>query len=207
MVEEKLLWTWDARPYPFWPDLTEVWSDGPVWSKGHWVNGKLGGGSLAGIVAEICSRCGLAENDIDVGDLQKVVDGYVLNARISGIGAVQKLIESMFFSGIETDGVLKFSLRGKEDEVDIHQRELLLNENNVVLSTDYLPETYLPTRMDVNFINRENNYNIGATSDFRDSIAARQIYPAKKPSSPIDFNSSGNSYFFLFINLTQSLIA
>ena len=36
------LWAWDARPYPYFPDLADVWSDGANWERGHWLNGRLG---------------------------------------------------------------------------------------------------------------------------------------------------------------------
>ena len=37
------LWTWDARPYPAFPALTDVWSDGGNYATGHWLTGRLGG--------------------------------------------------------------------------------------------------------------------------------------------------------------------
>lgn len=42
------VWTWDARPYPAWPALTDVWGDTALWPYGHWLNGKVG---LAGLGA------------------------------------------------------------------------------------------------------------------------------------------------------------
>jgi len=33
-------WTWDARPYPAFPDKTDVWSDGTNYPGGHWINGR-----------------------------------------------------------------------------------------------------------------------------------------------------------------------
>src|SRR3989440_219598 len=41
------LWTWDARPYPFFPAALDVWSDGPNWETGHWLTGRLCGGAPA----------------------------------------------------------------------------------------------------------------------------------------------------------------
>ncbi|MFZ1109476.1 MAG: glycoside hydrolase TIM-barrel-like domain-containing protein [Rhodomicrobium sp.] len=35
------IYTWDARPYPYFPLYTSVWSDGPNWIFGHWIGGKL----------------------------------------------------------------------------------------------------------------------------------------------------------------------
>lgn len=48
LVVNKFLWTWDARPYPTFPDKSSpnnglaVWADGPSWKTGHWINGKIG---------------------------------------------------------------------------------------------------------------------------------------------------------------------
>lgn len=35
MVENKFLWAWDARPYPFFPNLLSIWTDGGIWYYGH----------------------------------------------------------------------------------------------------------------------------------------------------------------------------
>ena len=34
IVENKFLWTWDARPYPEWPNCKDVWADGACWERG-----------------------------------------------------------------------------------------------------------------------------------------------------------------------------
>ena len=36
------VWCWDARPYPWFPALTKVWSDGTNFRLGHWIEGKIG---------------------------------------------------------------------------------------------------------------------------------------------------------------------
>ena len=35
------VYTWDARPYPAFPDYTSIWADGPNWVTGHWVTGRI----------------------------------------------------------------------------------------------------------------------------------------------------------------------
>jgi hypothetical protein len=47
-VPECAAWTWDARPYPFFPALTDVWTDGANWRLGHWLTGRLGRGVAGG---------------------------------------------------------------------------------------------------------------------------------------------------------------
>ena len=36
-----MIYTWDARPYPYFPLYDFIWSDGPNWIFGHWIAGKL----------------------------------------------------------------------------------------------------------------------------------------------------------------------
>ena len=36
-----MIYTWDARPFPCFPQFTSIWSDGPNWVFGHWIDGKL----------------------------------------------------------------------------------------------------------------------------------------------------------------------
>ncbi len=36
-----MIYTWDARPYPYFPLNDTVWSDGPNWIFGQWIGGKL----------------------------------------------------------------------------------------------------------------------------------------------------------------------
>jgi hypothetical protein len=61
-VPECAAWTWDARPYPFFPALTDVWTDGANWRLGHWLTGRLGAVSLAALVRHLCLRAGMPES-------------------------------------------------------------------------------------------------------------------------------------------------
>ena len=67
------LWAWDARPYPYFPDLTDVWGDGPNWERGHWLNGRLGRASLAGLIAAVMQDHGFT--DFAVADVYALIGG------------------------------------------------------------------------------------------------------------------------------------
>ncbi len=41
--ERIYVWTWDARPFPAFPNNLSVWSDGKNYATGHWLTGRLGG--------------------------------------------------------------------------------------------------------------------------------------------------------------------
>ncbi|MEL8056086.1 MAG: glycoside hydrolase TIM-barrel-like domain-containing protein, partial [Pseudomonadota bacterium] len=57
-IEQALVWAWDGRPFPHWPTLTSVWSDGPNWQFGHWLNGRTGLISLSEVVGDLAERAG-----------------------------------------------------------------------------------------------------------------------------------------------------
>src|SRR5690606_22637979 len=63
LVPRRFLWTWDARPFSFWPDLEGVWQDSILWATGHWVQGKLGNSTLGAIVGELLQAAGLTASD------------------------------------------------------------------------------------------------------------------------------------------------
>ena len=79
-VPECAAWTWDARPYPFFPELTDVWTDGPNWRLGHWLTGRFGAESLAALVRHLCLRAGMPEALIDVTGLWGAIEGYAIAA-------------------------------------------------------------------------------------------------------------------------------
>lgn len=56
MVGRRFVWCWDARPYPFFPSLTRVWSDGENYRLGHWIAGKIGNMQLSAIVRALISQ-------------------------------------------------------------------------------------------------------------------------------------------------------
>lgn len=102
-------WAWDARPFPAFPNLAEIWSDGENYLRGHWLNGRVGQRSLASVVQEICSTSG--QNSIDVTRLHDIVHGYSLHDTGPARAALQPLGLRYGFDSIERDGVLSFRPR------------------------------------------------------------------------------------------------
>jgi hypothetical protein len=124
MVQKKFLWTWDARPYPFFPALKNVWSDGENFRLGHWVQGKLGNMQLSEIVSDLCQRAGLAQGDFDVSDLSDEVVGYVVTERKAIREMIAVLQTAYFFDAVESSGVLKFVKRGNGALISVDQNDL-----------------------------------------------------------------------------------
>ncbi|SLN61533.1 hypothetical protein ROG8370_02834 [Roseovarius gaetbuli] len=106
-------WTWDARPYPFFPELTNIWTDGPNWRLGHWLTGRLGAVSLAALVRHLCLRAGMPAAQIDVTGLWGAVEGYVITALEAPRASISSLARQFGFDAVESEGRIKFRMRGQ----------------------------------------------------------------------------------------------
>lgn len=102
-------WAWDARPFPDFPANSEMWSDGPNYEKGHWLNGRSSNQQLRSVVKDICSP--LASDLIDGDDLHGVVRGFQATTLESPRAKLQPLVSAFGVDVLETDGTMKFSNR------------------------------------------------------------------------------------------------
>ncbi|MDE1186261.1 MAG: glycoside hydrolase/phage tail family protein [Pantoea sp.] len=103
------VWTWDARPYPAFPTDTGLWSDGANWRTGHWLNGRLGAGTLADIIAAILRDQNFFDFDVSQvsGDLTGYAQGDVASAR----DLLAPLLDVFQIDVIEDGPVLRFRSR------------------------------------------------------------------------------------------------
>ena len=105
------VWTWDARPYPAFPQDADMWSDGGNWRTGHWLNGRLGATTLADLIASVLSDHGFQGFDVSAvtGDLTGYVQGDVTSAR----SLLEPLLDAFQVDVIEDGATLRFRSRGK----------------------------------------------------------------------------------------------
>ncbi|MCL3883720.1 glycoside hydrolase/phage tail family protein [Marivita sp. GX14005] len=121
------VWAWDARPYPWFPNADEMWSDGPNYRRGHWLNGRVSGRPLASVVAEICERAGL--RDYDVSGLHGFVRGYLVPDVADARRALQPLMLAYGFDAIERDGALVFRNRDGARAISLEAEDLALHDD------------------------------------------------------------------------------
>jgi hypothetical protein len=124
-IEQMFIWTWDAKPYPFWPDMSKIWGDGGNWLRGHWVNGKLGLTGLQAIIQDICLRAGLESDKIRVEELTDLVDGIVISHLETARDVINLLKEVYFFDTHESNGLLYFNKRANSLAIEIKEEDLI----------------------------------------------------------------------------------
>jgi hypothetical protein len=166
-------WSWDARPFPFFPAFANVWGDAADYNLGHWLNGRLGAVQLPDLVTAICfdspppTRGGVGGGGltIDVSDIEGVVTGYALTDTMSPRDALTPLSIAYFFDAAESEGEIKFAAGGQPNPLALAETDLVIPDGEA--SFGFLltraQETDLPTDARIAYIDVD--------ADFRQAVA------------------------------------
>jgi hypothetical protein len=174
-VPECAAWTWDARPYPFFPELTDVWTDGPNWRLGHWLTGRLGAASLAALVRHLCLRAGMPEARIDVTGLWGAVEGYAIGALESPRASITTLSRHFGFDAVETEGVIRFVMRGRAAVATLAPDVLVAAREGDVLELTRGQETELPQALKWQVARADEDYDAALVEARRITVDTTRI--------------------------------
>ncbi len=176
-----MLYTWDARPYPAFPALRTIWSDGDNWQLGHWLTGRVSDAPLSEAVAKIMADYGFAE--FDAGQLAGSMAGYVIDRVMSARDALQPLEAAFFFDSFEAQGQVRFAHRGRGGSL------AELTPDDLVETSAEAPryeltraqESDLPRAAKVTFIDGDRDYEQASAEGRRISGSAARIASARLP--------------------------
>ena len=174
-VPECAAWTWDARPYPFFPELTDVWTDGPNWRLGHWLTGRLGAVSLAALVRHLCLRAGMPESLIDVTGLWGAVEGHAITALEAPRSSISTLARHFGFDAIETEGMIRFVMRGRAAVVTLAHDDLVASREGEALELVRAQETELPQALKWQVARADENYDAALVEARRITVDTTRI--------------------------------
>ncbi|MES2667886.1 MAG: glycoside hydrolase TIM-barrel-like domain-containing protein [Pseudomonadota bacterium] len=174
-VPECAAWTWDARPYPFFPELTDVWTDGPNWRLGHWLTGRLGAVSLAALVRHLCLRAGMPESLIDVSGLWGAVEGYAIAALEAPRSSISTLARHFGFDAIETEGMIRFVMRGRASSITLTHDHLVASREGEALELVRAQETELPQALKWQVARADEDYDAALVEARRITVDTTRI--------------------------------
>jgi hypothetical protein len=151
--------SWTAQVTPGAAD-DATWSD--LW---YTAAPAANGITLAEIVARICAACGLADDMIDVSDLEGVtVYGYKVDRITDGRSAISVLRQIGFFDAVESN-VIKFVRRGAaavrtllEDDLGAHEYG---GEMPAAVTTASTQEVELPRQLFVQYRDPARDFEDG----------------------------------------------
>lgn len=104
------VWTWDARAYPPFPEQTDLYADGENWSLGHWLNARIGAGTLSTVIAAILRDNGI--EDFDVSEVSGDLKGFVAGGQASARELIEPLMAAFRLDATDVNGTLRFHSRG-----------------------------------------------------------------------------------------------
>lgn len=174
-VPECAAWTWDARPYPFFPELTDVWTDGPNWRLGHWLTGRLGAVSLAALVRHLCLRAGMPEDRVDVSGLWGAIEGCAIGALESPRASITTLSRHFGFDAVETGGLIRFTMRGRAAVANVTADDLVAVREGDVLELTRGQETELPQALKWQVARADEDYDAALVEARRITVDTSRI--------------------------------
>ncbi|MCC1492719.1 glycoside hydrolase/phage tail family protein [Cognatishimia sp. F0-27] len=136
-------WGWDARPWPHFPDLAHLWPDTDRWALGPWLTGRMGSSPLPALVTHLCERAGLPADRVDASGLTGAIEGMVINALESPRASISTLARYFGFDAVESEGLIKFVMRGRNPTVALHPDDLVTTDRGDVLELTRSQETEL----------------------------------------------------------------
>ncbi len=166
-------WAWDARPFPQFPGLTDLWSDAANYHRGHLLTGRVSAQALASVVAEVCARSGVT--DVDVSQLYGLVRGYSVSDVEAARAVLQPLMLAYGFEAIERDGTLIFrNRRSRADRVLTLDDLALTGEQDSSIATTRAPAAEVAGRVRLTHVEADGDY---------EARAAEAIFPDERTYS------------------------
>ncbi len=170
-VSKTHIWAWDARPWPDFPNNAGTWSDGENHLTGHWLTGRSGSQTLAGVVAELCEHAGIF--DYDVSNLSGLLRGYIVSETESPRASLQSLMVVFGFDAIEQSGRVTFRNRDSATRHVIAASDHVLPDNgDAVLECTRAPEAEIVGEVLLGYTAGESAFeNQVASARFPDDAA------------------------------------
>jgi hypothetical protein len=159
------LWAWDARPFPYFPDLADVWSDGANWERGHWLNGRLGMLSIAGLIDAVMADHGF--DDYAVADVHAMASGYVVNDVLSARGTLEPVLSAFRVDAADAGDRVLFRGRHRPADAALDPDALVEQPEAPLVARRRAQETELASELVLRFIDAGTDFRISTASSRR----------------------------------------
>lgn len=159
------LWTWDARPFPLFPYASDVWSNGVNWTRGHWLNGRLGAGSLGSVILALCEHFDLPP--MDVGGVHGMIDGYTLSEPTKARVAFDDLSTVFALDIVPKASSAKVTMRKADPLGHVAQGRLVAPAEGPLITVAREDREMLPRQVTLGFASAMHDYQTGVVRSAR----------------------------------------
>jgi hypothetical protein len=163
-TENAFVWSWDARPWPEFPRTTEVWSDGPNWRYGHWLNGRAGSAPAAEVIERrLTTHYGYGPELLDLSRCHGQADGMILSGPLSFRDMMGTWETALNLDAAEDGAVLRIAARASARLVADYTLDHLVEEGAAALYTiTRTSQEETPRVAVVSYSDTELDYEAGA---------------------------------------------
>lgn len=142
---------------------------------------------LSDIVNDICEISGLnPTTEIDTTALTTLVHGFVVNENMRGRAALEILMQTFFFTAVESDGILKFVNKGGSVVAAILEVDLAAHiansERPQQLITTRQEEIGLPAELNFMYLDALTNYQVNVQrAQRRQTTSSKDVLTVRTP--------------------------
>jgi Putative phage tail protein len=151
--------------------MSGVWSDAANWATGHWLNGRLEGASLDGLIAELLGDFGIEADRIDVDGF---TDGYVISTPSSARAALEPLASLYRFDGIASSGLLRFVSVDPRQITMLTDNDLVPDKDGSLATVILSQESELPREIRLSFSDSEKDYRLATSASRRLAVTSKR---------------------------------
>ena len=174
------VWAWDTRPWPAFPNNTEVWSDGPNYARGHWLAGRAEAQDLGAVVAELCAAAGLGA--VDVSGVYGLVRGFTIDDVGAPRAALQQLTLAHGLDAFEADGTLVFRSRRDRGTHVLPEPEMAVAGNgDGLVVRGRAPGAEMAGRVRLGHFDAQNGYQARTAEAVFPDETARSVSASELP--------------------------
>ena len=167
------VWAWDARPFPAFPMLSQLWSDAENWHTGHWLNGRLESAPVDDLVcALVRDMTGL---EIDLPAIDALAEGYVIDRPLTARGVIDPLSAFFGFDALMSAGTIQFQQRNRGTIVDLSADDLVLDDQGAPFTLLRAQDSDLPHEVHLAFTSSEWDYRPASALSRRLEGATRRL--------------------------------
>ena len=165
------LWAWDARSFPAFPMLSDVWGDAANWQNGHWLTGRLEGVTLDSLIEALAEDV----SALDGRALDGFVDGYVIERPMSPRSAIEPLGDLFGFDIEVRRGEVACAMRGGRGLRVLSDNDLVPFETGELVRRVRRQESELPAELAVSYWDSEADYRTATALSRRlEGLSKRQ---------------------------------
>jgi len=185
--ERVFIYAWDARPYPAFPNLSTVWSDGDLWPTGHWLTGRMSAAPLSPTIIKILADYGF--EGIPVNAVDGELSGYLIDRTMSPRDALSPLTSVFFFDAVESEGTLTFKAREQAGSIATVGFDDVVDTGQARISVVRGQETELPGRARISYQDAEADYESA-------SVESLKLTGASLRTSSVSLPATGRQSIF-----------